>query len=134
MESVYVIASDAGFVKIGVSRYPAARLGALQCGFPHRLTLFREWDRPKGDARRVERMAHRLLAAHRTPRTEWFSVTPKDAAKTVEKACEVVEAMALAPPVPRRIRYSADTPAEVEAFTGQYPGELAREIRKWNRR
>jgi hypothetical protein len=128
---VYVIASTAGMVKVGISRAPAARLAALQTGHPFKLTLFRQVERPKGDALRVEQTAHRILRAHRQHGTEWFKVTPEEAAKAVETACEASEAREAAK-IPRRIRYYGDDPKEAEEWVKENPGQLAREIRKWS--
>lgn len=131
LASVYLIACEAGILKVGVSRIPEARLGGLQSGMPHPLRLVRIWERPHGDARRVERTAHRLLAAHRQGNTEWFKVSEADAIAAIEKACDAADARALKV-LPREAIYVED--AEADAWAENNPGELAREIRKWSGR
>ena len=128
LESVYLIACESGILKIGVSRIPEARLGGLQCGMPHKLTLVRVWERPHGDARRVERTSHRLLAAHRQGNTEWFKISQWEAIAAIEKACDAADARALKV-LPREAIYIEDK--EAEAWADNNPGDLAREIRKW---
>lgn len=131
---VYIIASAAGVVKVGISRNPTARMRELRTGHPYLLTLFREFERPRGDAAKVEFTAHRILRDKRRHGTEWFDVTPAEAAVAVETACEAADAFALPPATPgRRLRYNEDDPEEAEAWAKQNPGQLAREIKKWSR-
>lgn len=129
--SVYLIACETGILKVGMSRIPQARLGGLQGGMPHSLTLVRVWERPHGDARRVERTAHRLLAAYRQGNTEWFRATQAEAIAAIEKACDAADARALKV-LPREAIYVDD--AEADAWAENNPGDLAREIRKWSGR
>ena len=69
---IYIIAADNGLLKIGISKYPAARLATLSTGLPYDLRIVRSWWHP--DAFRVERVVHSALAEHRV-RREWFNVS-----------------------------------------------------------
>lgn len=129
--SVYLIGCESGVLKVGMSRAPLVRMGELQGGMPHKLTLLRTWDRPHGDARRVERTSHRLLAAYRQGNTEWFRVSQSEAVAAIEKACAAADARALKV-LPREAIYVED--AEADAWAENNPGDLAREIRKWSGR
>lgn len=82
---VYVLKSNAGYVKIGVSRAPKRRMSGIQSGVPIRLELFFQL-KPEGKtAFEVEREAMRLLAARRVS-GEWFDCHPLIAKAAVEVA------------------------------------------------
>lgn len=132
---VYVIGLGDGLMKIGISNNPLARLGGLQTASPQKLVLVETFERPHGDARWVERTAHRLLHAHRQEGTEWFSVTAREAIEAVRKACEAGDARAIKA-LPTRVAITSDsTPQgkqEALEWAKANPGPLARQIRKWH--
>lgn len=79
MSFVYIISdSEAGPVKIGRSNSPFTRKGGLQVGNPSTLYVFATIQCK--DAEDVERRLH-LRFVNRHIRGEWFSVSPKEAAK-----------------------------------------------------
>lgn len=135
---VYVIEAPGGMVKVGVSRNPLARLGGLQGGMPLALRLVRTWERPHGDAVKVERTAHRLLHPWRQGTTEWFKVAPDEAVKAVEKAAMAADARALkllpreAVAMDAQDRNVAD--AEALEWAKRNPGQLAKAIKAWSER
>jgi hypothetical protein len=75
-DHIYVIRSDVGHTKIGVTKNPQARLNALQSGNPHKLRFVRCMPLTDDgcDAYRIEGLLHRLLAEKRMV-GEWFDVT-----------------------------------------------------------
>lgn len=74
MDFVYVITSDTGMSKIGITTNPAARLATLQTGSPDRLRM--AFTAPAyGKSYAIEQAAHSILAAHRAS-GEWFAVSP----------------------------------------------------------
>jgi hypothetical protein len=87
--SLYVIGSDTGPQKIGVSANVARRLAVLQTHSPHALTAHHQ-AQPASDARLVERVAHALLAAKRL-RGEWFDVSVEDAIAAIDQAIALVD-------------------------------------------
>lgn len=68
---IYLIASPANLVKVGISRDPDARLAGLQSGHHDGLWLLATVAGLQED----EGALHRLLRAHRV-RGEWFKVGP----------------------------------------------------------
>jgi hypothetical protein len=83
---VYVIASSAGGVKIGIAENPHVRLRDLQVGSPHRLRLELSVAAPSREiARAAERRCHTALADHHMS-GEWFEVEVEEARRVVELA------------------------------------------------
>lgn len=133
---VYIIASGDGLFKVGFSIDPARRIRDLQMGYPHRLTLVRTFACPRGDALLVERLAHRLLAGHRQPRTEWFNAKREIVLDAVRKAGAAVEARSIklmpADTMPKDTRAQERARQEALEWAGNQRSDLAREIRKWH--
>lgn len=70
--SVYVIADDAGHLKIGISSNPSSRLASFETGNPHNLRLaYLHGPHDRAEASRIERNAHSLLREDNV-RNEWF--------------------------------------------------------------
>ena len=82
-KKIYVIKSDGGPVKIGISSDPDVRRQALESHGPNRLTLVHTRDVDVPGA--VERAAHRLLSDHRR-KGEWFDVSVADAIAAIDAA------------------------------------------------
>ena len=72
--SVYVITSDIGLVKVGLSNNPQSRLATLQTGSGHPLKLAFALPIPNGRAAQVEAFAHNMMADERRV-GEWFATT-----------------------------------------------------------
>ena len=144
---LYVMCFAESDHKIGYSNNPIQRRKELRGA----RSIVRTWHRPKGDARAVESLAHRLLSDWRLPlrsERERFEVneaaachavecaialmagTP-NAIAAIEKACAAADARALKV-LPREAIYVED--AEADAWAENNPGDLAREIRKWSGR
>lgn len=77
---IYFIGREEGPVKIGVSRNPSERLVGLQTGCPFPLKLHGHWMVENTRIYAVERTIHSALEPYRA-QGEWFSLTPKEAAK-----------------------------------------------------
>lgn len=90
MKSVYVMESDLGLVKLGISNNPSARLRTIRSssGVPVQL-VHSSSARP--DARAVEAAAHKLLSEKRRA-GEWFDVSPDEAIEAIAQAVKIVEA------------------------------------------
>lgn len=119
---VYVIASEAGPVKIGIATDVQARFSALKTSSPWPLTLAVAVEVRGGPAERLERSAHEALAGSRMA-GEWFSCSPADAIKAVRNAADDLglHLQDYSAP-PRRKRYGTMTkavsvrfPAPIEA-------------------
>ena len=82
---VYVIKSDAGPIKIGISSNPDNRLKSLQGSCPHALALVFTKVVHRSIAESIEKQAHDSLAGNRM-RGEWFNVTAEDAIYVVNMA------------------------------------------------
>jgi DNA-binding XRE family transcriptional regulator len=82
---VYVIKSDAGPIKIGISSNPENRLKSLQGSSPYTLTIYFVKAVNGGVAESIERQAHDSLAKNRL-RGEWFNVAADDAVYVVNMA------------------------------------------------
>lgn len=82
-QSVYVMQSEIGLVKVGITSSLKNRLSQLRSasGLTIKVEATFECDR----ARAVEKAVHELLAAHRK-HGEWFDVTPDQAREAVEAA------------------------------------------------
>jgi len=94
---VYVIQYEPRLVKVGLATDPRRRLSQLRPDEPRHIFLAGMWAHPFAD--RVERLAHEMLAPHRTTR-EWFAVTADDAAAVVVKALAAVPTVAPVPMAP----------------------------------
>lgn len=80
---VYVIGPNNGPQKIGFAKNVRLRLETLQVGCPFDLCIHHAESTPNElTARRIEKMAHRLLKSSRQ-RGEWFNVSPTLATETV---------------------------------------------------
>jgi hypothetical protein len=72
MARVYVISDGAGYIKVGVSDNPMARLLAMQTGNPRDLLLmYRTVSYTFLEALDLERIVHAALDEH-AARAEWF--------------------------------------------------------------
>lgn len=85
---VYAIDSGAA-VKVGIAGDPQRRLATLQTGSAAQLRLVETYE--CGDARIVERVAHKLLSEKQAA-GEWFSVSADEAQATIERAIAIVDA------------------------------------------
>lgn len=85
--SIYIIQErDGAALKIGIAHDPRKRLGSIQTGNARPLFIALEKRLGgKGYARKVEYMAHTLLAANRFT-GEWFGVSLPVAIQTVHDA------------------------------------------------
>ena len=100
---VYVMGRDDGSVKVGYSVRPRLRRSQLR-GNP---TLLFETDYSFVNARRVEKMAHRLLELAgkrigKAPRDEWFHATLDEACAAIERAERIAAGLEPEPPLPER--------------------------------
>lgn len=82
---VYVIGSDEGSQKVGMTRHPSNRLSDLQHATPKRLRMHLLIGTAKVDAAEAERLAHAHLVRFRR-RGEWFSCRPEEAVAAVFRA------------------------------------------------
>lgn len=129
MSFVYVIGHDIGPQKIGFTDDLAYRLKCLQRQEGSRaLAVFKAYEVPSAEALKAERMAHWLLR-DKMVRSEWFDVTPQEAAAAVEKAVarDYTATDAVPPVQPRgRVlwpehamgRFPKGTFARIEALVG----------------
>lgn len=88
MTHVYVIVSEEGPVKIGISRNIRRRVTAMGNEGFGPCHLYHATD-PCKDASRVEMITHCLLAEFRI-KGEWFGVKPNIAVETIYKALDMV--------------------------------------------
>lgn len=103
---VYVIGSDAGPHKVGISSNPVTRLASLQTAHHERLTLHFTLD--CADAAAVERYTHAALRAHRLS-GEWFDIDAQEAVAAVQAAAEAVSNGELFPKIePEPIKAAFD--------------------------
>lgn len=84
-QSIYVIASENGPVKIGFSRSPKKRLSKLRTGCFSPIYLAYSEEAEGDIAGLIERRAHDILQAHRR-HGEWFSVSPEEAIAAIKRA------------------------------------------------
>ena len=81
--ALYVVTGD-GKTKIGISRQPDVRVGALQTGVPFRLSLaFSLEDKSIRRLQVIEQETHRRLASKRLS-GEWFGISASDAFEMVK--------------------------------------------------
>jgi hypothetical protein len=85
-DHVYVISSECGRVKIGISSSPPNRFMGLSGSSPRKLTLehVEVANDFEGFAERIEGWCHKVLADHRS-HGEWFNVPVEEAIKTVRQ-------------------------------------------------
>lgn len=83
-DKIYVIVSDNGPVKVGITNDPKRRLKWFQSASPDKMTL--AYVASVGaDARAIERKAHGLLKEHRL-KGEWFDTSAWRAAEAISAA------------------------------------------------
>lgn len=84
---VYVVQGAPGFVKIGVTADPRARLANLQTGSPYHLE-FVAIAATRGDSGYdIEAAAHLALELHRAS-GEWFRISPRAAVEELARAAQ----------------------------------------------
>ena len=84
---IYVIASEAGPVKIGIATDVPTRLSALKTGSPWPLSLAAAVEVEGSSAERLERSSHEALADRRMT-GEWFNCSAEEAIKAVRNAAD----------------------------------------------
>lgn len=82
-QAIYVITTDRGVCKVGISDNPELRLAQLQTGAPYPIRLV--YAAVHSDAQRVETVVHHMLR-RKLCYGEWFSVTDAEAIATIGKA------------------------------------------------
>ena len=82
-QAVYVISTDRGVVKVGISHNPIERLAQLQTGSPYHLRLV--YAAVHSDASRVEAIVHHMLR-DKLAYGEWFCVTEAVARNAIMRA------------------------------------------------
>ena len=82
-QAIYIISTDRGVVKIGISHNPVERLTNLQTASPFPLRLV--YAAVHSDAARLEAVVHHNLRSRRAY-GEWFSVTEPVARDAIAKA------------------------------------------------
>jgi len=97
---IYIIASELGFVKIGVAVDVAKRLRQLNAASPVELSIYAQflitvsrYPQNYEPSRSIESTVHRRLCNFRV-KGEWFKLPPQDAAMVVQ---EVINAAPEAP-------------------------------------
>lgn len=73
--SLYLIQSESGYIKIGISKRVERRLRDLQISSPEKLTLL--FYQPLQKAELIEKKLHQRFSDKRL-RGEWFDLTPDD--------------------------------------------------------
>lgn len=90
---LYLIQSELGYVKIGITANVERRLDSLQTSSPSRLKLYQKVGCPNVEAaRRLEKLLHKRYASNRVNR-EWFDIDPEIVVNEIAFAIEVYEAM-----------------------------------------
>lgn len=89
--ALYVIKSEHGPVKVGISNNPARRLASLQAGSPAKLALAHVESISDLSALTVERAAHDLLRAVHS-HGEWFDADAADAVAAIREAITTLRA------------------------------------------
>lgn len=87
---IYAIQSEAGPIKIGVSKSPSGRAKQIARQQPYGVRLIHSRSPGGQDAFAVEAAAHTLLEAKRH-RGEWFDATLEEAIDAIEMAVKMVE-------------------------------------------
>jgi hypothetical protein len=116
-QGVYVMVTDAGFVKVGVARDAEARLRTLQTGIPFTLRVARYIDSEADGipAHALEWRMHAELAHLRT-RGEWFEATLADVGRAERLAWAFLTCPALYARWARRFRPGASEMAESSTY------------------
>jgi len=86
-QAVYIITTDRGVVKVGISDNPPLRLAQLQTGAPFPLRL--AYAAVHSEASRIEAMVHRHLR-DRHAYGEWYSVTEATARDSILRAAKAI--------------------------------------------
>lgn len=86
-QQVYVIKSNGGPVKVGISANPLKRSRMLELGGPYSMSVVQVWDSEY--AREVEKLAHGILLTKRL-RGEWFEVSVDEAIAAIDQAIRSV--------------------------------------------
>lgn len=97
MKQVYIIGSERGPIKIGISHAPEERLLALATAGFGRLCLVHA-TAPTARAREIEKAAHRTLRLARRSvegETEWFDVSIEVARGALDVAQQIVDGKVL---------------------------------------
>lgn len=133
--SVYVMA-DGTQTKIGISDNPQARARSVGVGRSAPIRVIHVVARDAGDARSVERTAHKLLAEKRAS-GEWFDVSPDEAIEAVRQAISMVEAGDFRAPIPRHqyenvigVRLEPDEKAALEKAAAADDRSVSAMVRK----
>jgi hypothetical protein len=82
---IYVIKSEAGPIKLGITADPIARLAGLQTASASRLELAYVAVPKSDDGYAIEQVAHNMLVNHRLT-GEWFETTPELAVAAIGAA------------------------------------------------
>lgn len=90
-QSVYVIRSESGPIKIGISKQPKLRLADIVRGQPFSAELIYSMNDDEVRATTIERIAHQLLS-EACRRGEWFDITPEEAIEALYVALELAKA------------------------------------------
>lgn len=89
---LYVIGSEGGQQKIGISRWPEKRRRELETAAGRKLEIWLLVGGRISHARKIEALSHQLLADTRRE-GEWFAVTPAAAVGAVARALEQTTAI-----------------------------------------
>jgi hypothetical protein len=101
---VYVMGSDLGLTKVGMSRRPENRVRIIAAASGVAVRLQHATD-DHVDASLIEAAAHRLLDAKRRA-GEWFDVSVEEAISAVESAVALIEEQRAEGLLPERRSYS----------------------------
>jgi hypothetical protein len=88
-KKIYVILSDLGPIKIGISANPSNRCSELQIGIPFSVHVAYVSDVPNKMAMKIEKRAHAILAEYNTS-GEWFNTTVECGISAIKQAIEDV--------------------------------------------
>lgn len=89
MNSVYIMESDSGLVKIGISKNPLKRANTLENSSGNNIKLRHTLD--LDNAKAVEKAAHYILRAKRK-NGEWFNVSTREAVRAISDAVKLLSA------------------------------------------
>lgn len=84
-QSIYVVGSEHGAVKIGMSGIPWSRFSDLQVGSPTPLRMHYVANTTGGEAAAIEILTHSILS-DRHVSGEWFRVEPSEAVDAIKQA------------------------------------------------
>ena len=80
---IYVIGTDTGYQKIGISKDVNKRLSALQTGNPNKLKIHYSEEVQDDRAYLIEQQIHKEIKLHNIS-GEWFDITPIEAMQEVQ--------------------------------------------------